>query len=286
VPGCGTGGDNLNKIHGSWESAIGAEQYRQLLAVEHDHRWSFAMYLPPECARQCDAYFGPEAVEKVVEDGTLHLLCYQSRKTERVTGAASAEGAVVVGHTTLAWAKRNARASGRDERLLREVTERMAETLKLDGSISRTMLGSKVITWKQCHVTKPVPKNDATGPCMLLSAEPPLLLAGDYFTASNFGGCATSAFAAAEVVAKALKRELPASMLVEADGGDAGDKGKGKKRKGDHGKGGDRSKGGGYQQDWGDNGWWASDGWSTGGWKGSSSKGKGKGKAGGGYRGW
>mmetsp|Transcript_95311 Transcript_95311/g.204574 ORF Transcript_95311/g.204574 Transcript_95311/m.204574 type:complete len:82 (-) Transcript_95311:114-359(-) len=40
---------------------------------------------------------------------------------------------------------------------------------------------------------------------MLLSSSPPLLLAGDYFAESNFGGCLCSGFAAADALAGALR---------------------------------------------------------------------------------
>merc|ERR1712164_73939 len=36
VPGCGIGGDNLNKVHGGWERMISRQQNQQLLDVQHD----------------------------------------------------------------------------------------------------------------------------------------------------------------------------------------------------------------------------------------------------------
>jgi len=237
VPGCGVGGDNLNKIRGSWENVISAEQNKQLQAVEHDHRWSFALYLPLDCSAKCEAFFGPSAVEKVVDDGTMHMLCYQSRKVAQATNTEPAGALVVIAHTTLAWAKRNARASGRDERLLKEISERVASVLGLPGPISRLMLGSKVITWKQSQVTSPIPLNAAVGPCMLLSTQPPLLLAGDYFTESNFGGCLRSGFGAADLLAKILKGDCPPAIIEAAANGDRDSGGKGTKRQGEGNKG-------------------------------------------------
>lgn len=203
VPGCGVGGDNLNKIHGGWESCITPEQNRHLRAVQHDQRWAVALFLPEESARQCDAFFGPNAVEKLVKDPIVDLLCYQSRKTALLGGPSPRGGVAVVAHTTLEWARRNARANGRDQRLLNEVVESVKWALGLRARV----LASKVITWKQCHVTKAVAGSRGQGPYMLLHSTPPLVLAGDYFTESNFGGCLCSGFAAADAVAAAVGGE-------------------------------------------------------------------------------
>jgi len=204
VPGCGVGGDNLNKIHGNYEAKFSPDQNRALLSAQHDARWAFALFLSMECKPRCDEFFGPVEVEKVVEQGPLHLLCYQSRKTEQLSGASPSGAVVVIAHTTLQWAKRNARASGRDDRLLYEVAEYVKCLLAIDAPLSKVMLSSKVITWKQCQVTRPTPVSHASGPCMLVSQSPALVLAGDYFTESNFTGCVRSGFAAAEAVAGAL----------------------------------------------------------------------------------
>eukprot|EP00435_Cladocopium_sp_Y103_P034191 s2051_g8.t2 len=85
VPGCGVGraprnpegmsdksrgGDNLLKIHGSWEGMLKQEQNKQLMAAQHDQRWSFAFFLPNDCQGVCERYFGPKAVESFgVESG-------------------------------------------------------------------------------------------------------------------------------------------------------------------------------------------------------------------------
>ncbi|CAE7590078.1 RNLS, partial [Symbiodinium microadriaticum] len=177
VPGCGVGGDNLNKIHGSWEGMLKPEQNKQLTAVQHDHRWSFAFFLPGDCAAACESFFGPTSLEKLVDDEVVHLLCYQSRKVAVASG--TKPGAVtVVAHTSLEWAKRHARDSGRDDRLLKEVAAHVRQLLQIDGPLTKLTATSKVITWKQCQVTKAVPTLP-DGPCMVVSASPPLLLAGD-----------------------------------------------------------------------------------------------------------
>merc|ERR1712113_1341705 len=179
---------------------------------------AFALFFPAECASKCDEFFGPRAVEKIVDDGIIHLLCYQTRKTVQVGGPRSAKGLAIVAHTTKEWARRNARANGRDQRLLAEVSERVKQLLRLNRE---RLLASKVMTWKQCHVTKPVPSDPVNGPCMLVSSEPPLVLAGDYFTESNFGGCLKSAFAAADCLvrsctaAQSNKRNERGSLAIE-----------------------------------------------------------------------
>jgi len=189
VPGCGVGGDNLNKIHGNWENLLSDKQNQHLLSVEHDQRWSLALYLSAECAPSCDTYFGSDAFERVVDDDIVHLLSYQSRKMSRCSGSKASGSVVVVAHTTLPWAKNHARASGRDPRWQAEITDRVATILGLGKALSMRMLGSKLITWKQCEVTKAVPMDDPSiGPCMVVSKKPPLVLGGDYFTESTFLG--------------------------------------------------------------------------------------------------
>lgn len=239
VPGCGVGGDNLNKIRGSYENNFSQEQNRQLLGVQHDARWAFAFYLPNDCAENCDVFFGDDTVEKVVDDNAVHLLCYQSRKTKNLNGTPQDAGVVVVAHSTVEWANRNARANGRDQRILSEMTEKVGQILKLKGSLARTMLGSKVITWKQCQVTKAAPKSQH-GPCMRPSSGPTLALAGDYFTDSSFGGCLQSAFAAADVVVEALGTSATGTKQAQQRGltnmssgvEQSSDRGKGKKGNG------------------------------------------------------
>lgn len=211
VPGCGPGGDNLNKIHGGWEGWISAAQDQQLTSVQHDQRWAFAFFLPMDCSAKIDEFFGPTAVERTIKDTAIHLLCYQSRKTFQASGCRPKGGLAIVAHTTVEWARRNSRANGHDQRLLNEIADSVKRAIGFSAPLMRIMLASKVITWKQCHVTKPIPEQHPHGPCMLVSSTPPLLLAGDYFSESNFGGCLRSGFAAADTLASALSSaESPA----------------------------------------------------------------------------
>lgn len=241
VPGCGPGGDNLNKIRGGYEGWFSREQNNSLLNTQHDARWAVALYLTMECKAKCDLFFGPTDMERVVDSGPVHLLCYQSRKTEQASGLPCDGGISVVAHTTHDFAKRNARASGRDQRLLWEVAEHVAGTLGLDISLSKAMLASKVITWKQCQVTRPVAAVGADGPCMVVARSPILVLAGDYFTESNFSGCIRSACAAADAVADALKGCKTSTLRTE-DGADNNRRG-GKGGEGSGGKGSHSGKG-------------------------------------------
>jgi len=251
VPGCGVGGDNLLKIHGSWEGMLKQEQNKQLMAAQHDQRWSFAFFLPNDCQGVCERYFGPKAVEKVVDDDVLHLLCYQSRKTEIASKTASG-GLVLVAHTTREWAKLHAQRGGRDERLLKEVAACVQKLIGLEGPLSKLTSVSKVITWKQSQVERPV---SSDGPCMVVSRSPPLLLAGDYFTHSSFSGCVQSGFAAAESLAALLKEATPkaADLCPDVSEG-TGKKGKGKGSKGKGGQGKDRYKHDSWDYEGGSNG--------------------------------
>ncbi|CAK9021354.1 unnamed protein product [Durusdinium trenchii] len=206
VPGCGVGGDNLLKIHGSWEGMLKQDQNKQLMAAQHDQRWSFAFFLPSDCQAVCERYFGPKVVEKLVDDEVVHLLCYQSRKTE-IVSLDMRSSPVVVAHSTTEWAKRHAQRGGKDERLLREMAAHVQKLIGLEGPLSQLTSTSKVITWKQCQVQRPVTSEAV--PFMAVTSAPPLLLAGDYFTSSSFSGCVRSGFAAAEALSALLKDVTP-----------------------------------------------------------------------------
>jgi len=173
--------------------------------VQHDARWSIAIFFTSECRDACEEYFGPSLLEKTVDDGTLHLLCYQSRKAAHVGGGSPAPGVVIVAHSTIEWAKRHARAGGRDKRVVNELLEHTCATLGLRSGTKQIVQASKVITWKQCQVTQAIPADPVTGPCLVGKDSPPLVLAGDYFSDSSFQGCLESGFAASEALAARLE---------------------------------------------------------------------------------
>jgi len=204
VPGRGPGGDNLNKIKGNWQTKLTSRQNRQLRAVHHDARWSIALFLTADAAATCDAFFAGKTLERLVDDEMIHLLCYQSKKTTQAGGLESGAGCVVVAHTTIEWAQANLRASGRDRRLVTQLAEHVRNVMGFKAPLKSFLRESKVITWKQCQVTS-APAMQDRAPCLLLSKAPPLLLAGDYFTESSFGGCLKSGFAAAEELAGQLE---------------------------------------------------------------------------------
>lgn len=215
VPGCGHGGDNLDKIHGNWERLLSPQQSKLLRAVQHDGRWAFAFFFPTKCARELDSFFGGKAVEKRVDDDMLHLVVHQSRKTHAAGGPKGSGAIAIVVHTTTQWARWNARANGRDQRLFAEMEERTKWVLGLDSHIRP--LASKVITWKQSQVTRAIPDLGVQDPCMLISSKPPLALAGDYFTESNFAGCLRSACAAASSVAGTVVPDGPSAKRKRGD---------------------------------------------------------------------
>mmetsp|Transcript_30620 Transcript_30620/g.60072 ORF Transcript_30620/g.60072 Transcript_30620/m.60072 type:complete len:431 (-) Transcript_30620:180-1472(-) len=200
VPGRGPGGDNLNKINGSWKAKLKVTQNRQLNNVDHDARWSIALFFTADAAKTCDAFFAGNTVERSVNDEIIHMLCYQSKKTQQAGGPESHAGCVLVAHTTVEWAQANLKANGRDRRLFMQVAEHVRDVMGFKAPLKSLLRQSKVITWKQCQVTSPIAMQDSA-PCLLVSKAPPLLLAGDYFTESSFGGCLKSGFAAAEELA-------------------------------------------------------------------------------------
>jgi len=94
VPGCGPGGDNLNKIHGNWERKLSDADWRSV-EVPHDCRFSVALFLKAGCKKNLAKFF-EDKVEKVVSDcQNVELLIWQSRKD----GADPDGPQVVVLHT-------------------------------------------------------------------------------------------------------------------------------------------------------------------------------------------
>lgn len=192
VPGCGWGNDNLNKIHGGWESLIPAECNKRLQAPQHDHRFAIVMFLHPQYADACDKFFGPKAIEKTIDDDMVHLLAYQSRKTS-VVGGPKTKSPAIVAHTSLEYSKQNWQAGGKDRWFLDAVADRVIHKylgVPAGTRVNNVLAGSKVITWKQCHVTKPIPGAAEYPKCQPVGNGPPLVLAGDYFAQSTFTGCA------------------------------------------------------------------------------------------------
>lgn len=181
VPGCGRGGDNLNKIHGNWERLLTDTQWRHT-EVPHDCRFSVALWLKPGHSEALEAFFS-ESIEKRCNDGA-DLLVWQSRKDGE-----SADGPqVVVVHTP-------AGARGNKQQAEPQLTSIACRVLKLPA---QAVISSKIITWFQSQVLS----STSQDPCLVASAQPPLILAGDYLTASTFTGCVRSATAAADAASQ------------------------------------------------------------------------------------
>lgn len=180
IPGCGWGNDNLNKVHGGWEGMINSECSKRLQAPQHDHRFAVVLFLGPEYKDYCEKFFGPKAIEKVIDDDMVHLLAYQTRKTAAIGGPVTA-GPAIVAHTTHSYSKKNQNVGGRDRWFLEEVADRVLhQYLKMPQGVRvrQAVWGSKVITWKQCQVTKSI--SGASGlKCQPIGDGPPLVLAGD-----------------------------------------------------------------------------------------------------------
>lgn len=134
-----------------------------------------------------------------------------------MAGGPATRGPAIVAHTTHDYSRKNRNAGGRDRWFLEAVADRVLhQYLKLPPSVrvNRALVGSKVITWKQCQVAKSIPGAHGLK-CQPIGHGPPLVLAGDYFTQSSFSGCAASASDAAQVVAAMLEGK-PVSSLKSA----------------------------------------------------------------------
>lgn len=186
VPGCGPGGDNLNKIHGNWETHLTKAQW-QHCEVPHDCRFSLALWLAPGHEAALEKFFDSFVEKKVKKEGGLaEVVIWQSMKDgEPLDGPQ-----VLVVHTVQGVSANKHQA---ESRMVREITQ----GLRIP---STAITSTKLITWFQSQVLS----NSSIGECLVGSEEPPLVLAGDYFTASTFTGCVQSAFAAADEVARML----------------------------------------------------------------------------------
>lgn len=184
VPGCGPGGDNLNKIHGNWEKQLTASNWKDTEAP-HDCRYSLALWIEAGHQNKLEAFFG-HMVEKLHGGDVIDLAIWQSRKDGEVDDGPQ----VVIVHTPQGARGNKQQAQSR----------MMGEILKSLNIPSKAVSSSKIITWFQSQVVS------TTSPthCLVACQAPPFILAGDYFTASNFSGCAQSAAAAASEAAQLL----------------------------------------------------------------------------------
>jgi len=211
VPGCGPGGDNLNKIHGNWEKLLSNAQWAHT-EVPHDCRYSVALWLHAGHRKPLEIFFG-ESLERRCS-GDPELLAWQSRKD----GECPDGPQVVVVHTPPG-------ARGNKNQAEPRLISAACRLLKLpDIAVS----SSKIITWFQSQVLS----KTSPSQCLVASESPPLILAGDYLTASTFTGCVTSATAAAEAASKLLAGGRPSKGGgYESSKGGKG-KGKGKAQDG------------------------------------------------------
>lgn len=184
VPGCGPGGDNLNKIHGNWEKHLTASNWKDT-EVPHDCRYSLALWIEAGHQNKLAAFFGDMA-EKLHGGDVIDLAIWQSRKDGEVADGPQ----VVVAHTPQG-------ARGNKQQAQSRMTGEILNSLKIP---SKAVSSSKIITWFQSQVISTTSHTQ----CLVACQAPPLILAGDYFTGSSFSGCAQSAAAAASEAAQLL----------------------------------------------------------------------------------
>jgi len=184
VPGCGSGGDNLNKIHGNWEQRMSNENWREA-EVPHDCRYSFALWIKPGHGQSFADTFG-KSCEMRLGGKSVELLVWQTRKDgEPLDGPQ-----VVVAHSPQG-------ASGSKRDADSRMTAEICKTLKIPQS---AITSNKLITWFQSQVLSTTAKK----PFIVANESPHLLLAGDYLTSSTFTGCSQSASACATEAARLL----------------------------------------------------------------------------------
>jgi renalase len=194
VPGVGPGGDNLNKIHGSWEKCLTNDQWK-CVETPHDCRYSVAMWLEAGHQKSLSAFF-ENSSEKKVNSSNIELLFWQSRKDgEPIDGPQ-----VIVAHTAQG-------AKGNKGQVEPRIINEALSAIGIQNK-SKAVTSKKIITWFQSQVLS----TNSSKQCVVASRQPALVLAGDYCTASTFTGCVKSASAAvSEIVALQTGKKLQES---------------------------------------------------------------------------
>jgi predicted NAD/FAD-dependent oxidoreductase len=171
------------------------ETHNALTAVEYDRRTCIAFCLRPEMTSILDQCFGSSS-ERVVDDGVVHLVANQNAKRQQ-------NWPVIVVHCARTYHPNN------DVTAINASIESLARCSNCSPQLLASAIHDvKVINWKQCQmVSKSTPTSSVftTFPgCAVVSANPPLLLAGDYLTHSGCTGAMQAAIAASAGAARLM----------------------------------------------------------------------------------
>jgi hypothetical protein len=161
------------------------------------------LFLKPECAEQCNRFFGQNAIQKAVNDDLVEYVVYESRKRSALLEKGNSLVTLVC-HTTaeaMWYYKRAQCVEAVQERVLRKYLQLSAQVA------GRVVRRAHSRCWGKCQVTKSISEalGRETTHCESNPTDsPPLALCGDYFLGPNCTDAVVSAAAAGEAVACSL----------------------------------------------------------------------------------
>lgn len=195
-PGC----ERMDNIWGEWQDVIASSFWSALREVTWSSCYVVTLFLKPQCADQCEKFFGANVVQKTVNDDLVHYVTYESRKRSVLLGKCSSR-VVLVCHTTAEamWHYKRAQC-------VQAVQERvLSDYLKLPAAqAGRMVCRTHSRCWGKCQVTQSISDvlNKETSYVASSAFDaPPLALCGDYFSGLTCTDAVVSAICAADAIA-------------------------------------------------------------------------------------
>jgi renalase len=187
----------LRDMEGNFGAVVDEDTRSKMAAVQYSSRYALAAFYPDGIRAALDAI--PWTVKYFDGDACLRYISLESRKRGRESVPA------LLLHTSVPYGLENV---DRDkEEVEKEMLSRLPVLLG-DSFSAVDPIHTKLIRWRYSQVRRPYA--GAPG-AVLLGADkelghPPLILAGDAFTGSNFDGCIASAAKARQLVQQGLAR--------------------------------------------------------------------------------
>ena len=190
------GGDVPSALESGWDGAL----LPALRAVSYSSRFALLCWYP-ESARAAVAASSPFIASFVspadCPSGAVRFVCFDSGKRAAVGGPSDGDGLSVVAHSTAGFGSLHVDA---DAEGVVSPLMRAALAAALPGL--PPPVETRCHKWRFSQVSAPFVGGEGRGPAGAALVDSGLVLAGDAFTSSNLDGCAVSAAAAVELVAK------------------------------------------------------------------------------------
>ncbi|XP_077595167.1 renalase [Stigmatopora nigra] len=177
------------QLQGDLKDVLSDQQRKLLGGVSYSSRFALALFFAPGTdlgVPWAVRYFNNYNEDR--DDGEPKVVCYAAvEPRKRSTEGEAGRGPTLVVHTGAPFGLRHLESDGELVRplVLRELRRLLPELPQ--------PVAVKCHKWRYSQVTSPVAGHPGH---MTLSQHPPLVLAGDAFTHSNFDGCVESALSA------------------------------------------------------------------------------------------